>query len=141
MMELSWVFQDVGIEAMFDKLELCGDNNNMMDQDEDDLVKTLKSTDLQEASDFRKERCKLGQIVVTIERVVTAAKYRDSQFRPSYTEDEMMDVDMEGADKTITHTARYVVPFLNSLPHYSDNMKDSKSLIAIDQLATRLLVL
>jgi hypothetical protein len=139
MRELSWVFQDVGIEAMFDKLQLGGEDSNRMGQDEEDLVKAMNSTNLQDASDFQKERRKPGQIVVTIERIVTVAKYRDPQFRPSHTEDEMMDVSMEGADKTITHTAGYVVPFLNKLPHYSNSLTDSKRLIAINQLATRVL--
>jgi hypothetical protein len=40
-----------------------------------------------------------------------AAKYRYPRFRPDHTKDEMMEVDMEGADKTVTHTAGYVVAF------------------------------
>jgi len=53
----------------------------------------------------REERTKLGQIVVTIERVKLGEKWVDNRFRAKHKEGEADDIDMDGASNEITHTA------------------------------------
>jgi len=107
--EHAWMFKDVGIETVFDKMLLSGDHHvsgkvNM--RDEDGIIAAMNAADLGAEGDVeREERTKLGQIVVTIERVKLGEKWVDNRFRAKHKEGEADDIDMDGASNEIMHTA------------------------------------
>ena len=110
--EQSWVFQDVGIETLFDKMIIAGDidiNDPTPIQDGDKLVNAMSSTYLDGDNDMsREEKSQVGQILVTLERVILGGKWRDRNYRPKHNENEMQDVNIENANKEITHFTGYV---------------------------------
>ena len=109
--EHGWVFRDVGIETVFDRMLIAGafDKSKMNKQDEDDIVDAMNSAYLAEHGDpVNEEASKVGQIIVKVERVKLGEKWSDPDFRPKHREGEGEDVDMDGATRDITHTAGYV---------------------------------
>ena len=112
--EQAWVFKDVGIETMFDKLIIAGDIDiatPIPKRSEDALVEAMNIAYLSGDADMiREEKSKVGQIVVVIERVKLGEKWRDHHFRAKHEESEYHDVDMQGVGKDITHTAGYAGP-------------------------------
>ncbi|OCL14619.1 hypothetical protein AOQ84DRAFT_384591 [Glonium stellatum] len=103
--EHKWVFKDVGIETMFDKLLLSGDvkeENNK--EDEDTIIEAMNSLGTEER-DGDKEEANAGVIKITLQRVTLGKEYKDEDFDTPYREDEDVDVDMADANK-VTHTTR-----------------------------------
>lgn len=107
--EHGWVFKDVGIETVFDKMLLSGDHQvsgKVHMRDEDSIIAAMNAADLGAEGDVeREERTKLGQIVVTIERIKLGQKWIDSRYRAKHKEGDVDDVQMDGANTDITHTA------------------------------------
>lgn len=108
--EHAWVFKDVGIETVFDKMLISGDrqvvSGNVNKRDEDAIIAAMESTGLEPDGDIkREEKSQVGQIVVEIQRVKLGEKWNDKDFRAKFKEDDVKDVDMEGANSDITHTA------------------------------------
>lgn len=115
--EHGWMFKDVGIETVFDKMLLSGDrrtSRKVSIRDEDSIIAAMNATDLGAEGDVeREEKTKLGQIVITFERVKLGEKWVDDRYQAKHKEGEADDVDMGGASSGITHTAglvnKYVV--------------------------------
>ncbi|KAI9812330.1 MAG: hypothetical protein M1827_004779 [Pycnora praestabilis] len=109
--EHAWLFRDVGIETVFDKMLISGELNTsdtVFKRDEDDIIAAMDSTELgAEGDDCRERHSKAGQIVVTIQRVKLGEKWNDADFHAKHKEGESDDVDMDGASKEITHTAGF----------------------------------
>jgi len=96
-----WVFKDVGIETLFDKLQLDGAiacEGNICHKDEDDIVAAMHKTGLDE----QEERPGLGQIMVIIERVALGRPQEDPEYRPHFQEGEA-DIKM-GKEEGLSHT-------------------------------------
>ncbi|KAI9717553.1 MAG: hypothetical protein M1812_004694 [Candelaria pacifica] len=105
--EHSWLFKDVGIETAFDKMLISGArgaSETVYKRDEEDLIAAMNCADIDGEGTEKDQKVKAGQIVVTIERVKLGEKWEDRNYRARYKEGEGEDVDMEGAQKDITHT-------------------------------------
>lgn len=116
--EHAWVFKDVGIETVFDKMLISGDHQlsgNVNKRDEDAIIAAMGSTGLEPDGDIkREEKSQVGQIVVEIQRVKLGEKWDDKNFRAKFKEDDVKDVDMEGANSDITHTAGWVIIYYSN---------------------------
>ena len=99
-----WVFKDVGIESMFDKLLLSRDvkEEEANKEDEDAIINAMNSLGTKE-EDGDEEEAKVGVISIILHRIKVGYEYDDRDFNPSYREDEGADVDMADANK-VTHT-------------------------------------
>lgn len=99
-----WVFKDVGIESMFDKLLLSGDvkEEEANKEDEDAIINAMNSLGTKE-EDGDEEEAKVGVIRIILHRIKVGYEYDDRDFNPPYREDEGDDVDMADANK-VTHT-------------------------------------
>ncbi|MCJ1286115.1 hypothetical protein MMC26_005458 [Xylographa opegraphella] len=110
--EKTWVFQDIGIESLFDKM-LITEGNNIVPIDQGDeaaLVDACESLQLNRNNDFaREENSKAGQILVTIDRVTLGERLRETKYQAKHKEHETEDVDMMYAGKEITHTAGFAL--------------------------------
>lgn len=107
--EHAWVFKDVGIETVFDRMLISGDHQVLgtaNKRDEDVIIAAMESTDLEPDGDIkREERNQVGQIVVEIQRIKLGEKWDDKNYRAKFKEDDINDVNMEAASVGITHTA------------------------------------
>lgn len=102
-----WVFKDVGIETIMDKMALSA-KNDLLDKDEDALADALGRSGISHENDLRREESqKAGQIEVRIKRITLGEKSNDRHFRPKYTEGEDRNMDMEGVGSDITHHTGY----------------------------------
>jgi hypothetical protein len=102
--EHAWVFNDIGIDTIFDKLVLA---NTGKDPGEDEIaiVAAMEGTGMVAEPDIDREvRKKAGQIEVRISRVILGRKTVNYHYRPKHMEGENEDVDMDGADPELTHT-------------------------------------
>ena len=111
--EQAWVFKDVGIETIFDKMLIDGDigiTSPTPKRAEDVIVKAMNTACLDaEGGVESEEKSRVGQIVVVIERVKLGEKWRDPDFRAKHNENEMQDVDMGDAGRDITHITGYSI--------------------------------
>ena len=106
--EQAWVFKDVGIEAILDKMVLMA-NDNSPKKDEDDLVDAFNRTGIRLDEDLKREESKkIGQIEVTIMRINIGRKTTDRNYRPKHREGEDDDVDMEEINSELSHTTASV---------------------------------
>ncbi|MCJ1392585.1 hypothetical protein MMC18_005455 [Xylographa bjoerkii] len=108
--EQSWVFQDIGIETLFDKMLIAGDKTitPVAQRSETELVNAFDTIYLDGDGDIvREEKSKVGQILVTIERVKLGERWQDTNFRAKHKEHETEDIDMTDAGKEITHTTGF----------------------------------
>lgn len=98
-----WVFKNVGIESMFDKLLLSGDvkEEEANKEDEDAIINAMNSLGTKEEDGD--EEAEVGVIRIILHRIKVGYEYDDRDFNPSYREDEGADVDMADANK-VTHT-------------------------------------
>ncbi|KAL8813626.1 MAG: hypothetical protein Q9200_000108 [Gallowayella weberi] len=103
MREQAWVFKDIGIETMFDKIALRDGPRNKLEF-EDIIVDAMENSRLGggHVGTCEEDR-KVGQIVVELERVVLGRKYRERNHRPRHYEDDQYDVIMEGVDHDVVH--------------------------------------
>ncbi|KAL8795462.1 MAG: hypothetical protein Q9195_002051 [Heterodermia aff. obscurata] len=105
--EQAWVFKDVGIEAILDKMVLMA-NDDLPKKDEDDLVDAFNRTGMRPDEDLkREENKKIGQIVVEIMRITIGKKKIDGDYRPRHQEGEDEDVDMERINSELSHTTAF----------------------------------
>lgn len=106
--EHSWVFKDVGIDTIFDKMFISGGENRaeiLEEHDEDAMVAAMRATGLGVEGDANEEKSNLGQILVIVQRVVLGTKWQHKQYHSKHQEDdEAEDVDMAGVKNEITHT-------------------------------------
>ncbi|KAL8683221.1 MAG: hypothetical protein Q9186_000833 [Xanthomendoza sp. 1 TL-2023] len=115
MREQAWVFKDVGIETIFDKIALRDGSRKTMEQ-EDVIVDAMKNSELGERQvGTCEEGGKIGQIVVELERVILGKKYHERNYRPKHYEDDQDDVNMEGVGHDVVHTTGF--EHLRSLGH------------------------
>ena len=106
--EQAWVFKDVGIEAIFDKMVLIP-NDNSPEKDENDLVDAFNRTGMCLDEDLKREESKkIGQIEVTIMRITIGRKIIDRNYRPKHQEGDHDDVDMERINSELSHTTASV---------------------------------
>ncbi|MCJ1383919.1 hypothetical protein MMC17_007033 [Xylographa soralifera] len=108
--EQSWVFQDIGIETLFDKMLIAEDKNAMprAQRNQAALVNAFDNIYLNGDSDFvKEEKSKVGQILVTIDRVTLGKRWQDTNYQAKLKEQDMEDVDMMDAGKEITHTTGF----------------------------------
>lgn len=109
--ELAWVFKDVGIETSFEKLLISKEGHSTRDFDEpveDALIRGMNSTFLSSENGFGQQKAgKVGQIVVTLERVQLGRKSVDPNYHTKHREGDQEDCDMFGTERDITHTTGY----------------------------------
>lgn len=103
-----WIFKDIGIETVFDKLFIAKRQNQVdggSQLDEANLVAAMDASELGCQDNIkREEKNRLGQIVVVFERVVLGRMYYDRNFRPWHD----VDVNMDDSGSNITHITQYV---------------------------------
>ena len=106
--EQAWVFENVGIETIFDKMVINRDIDiaaPIPKRDEDALMRAMNSTSIDADQDVEsEEKSKVGQMVLIIERVKLGQKNVNPNFCAKHNENEVGDVDMTDAEKYITHT-------------------------------------
>ena len=124
MIELAWVFKEKAIETVFDKLMIAGAQAHMDEKDDDALIKATQSSGL-DAQGKTEKVSKVGQIVVELQRVILGEKRVEADYRPRHTQGQDEDIDMEGAQREITHATGFV----------PENTLKSKSLRVIDYCA------
>ena len=101
--EQSWVFKDIGIEAVFNRIALR-DRTDLLEDPEDMLANAMDTSNLgDERTEIIEERRKVGQIVVELERVQLGKKYTDRNYRARHQEGEKDDVDMDDVDCDMAH--------------------------------------
>ena len=114
--EHSWVFKDVGIESVFDRMLISGGKSCVEvreEPDEDVVVAALSATGLGVERNVEEDKNHIGQILVVVERVVLGRKWEEDHYRSKHQEgEEAEDVDMAGVKNEITHTTGYRRPIL-----------------------------
>ena len=104
--EHAWVFKDIGIETILDKMALTSEKDSMTANEEDAIIDALGRTGICHEDDMiREEKHKSGQIEVEITRVVLGRKRVDTEFRPKHREGEDEDLDTGRIKSEVTHTA------------------------------------
>lgn len=110
--EHAWVFKDVGIETIFDKMLIAGSHrqaNRATQFDEDSMTAAMNATELGPEGNIKnEEKSNVGQIVMVIERIVVGVKWNEDNYRPKHRNDQADDVDMDDLGNGITHTTMYV---------------------------------
>ncbi|MCJ1404381.1 hypothetical protein MMC11_007606 [Xylographa trunciseda] len=108
--EQSWIFQDVGIETLFDKMLIAGDSNitPVAEGNEAELVDAFHTIYLNGDGDSgRGEKSMVGQILVTIDRIKLGKTWISTKYRAKHKEHKTEEVDMTYAGKDITHTTGF----------------------------------
>lgn len=107
--EHCWIFKEVGIEALFDKMLVRDGQNSTEDEEEhldDDLIDALNAAKLgAEGNLHQDEQSSVGQISVVFQRVTLGDNWLEPRFHTKHREGDADDVEMDGANKEITHTA------------------------------------
>ena len=102
--EHAWVFKEVGIETIFEKMLINGHLTE--ETPEDEIVEAFESTGLGAESDItREERSRVGKIVVELKRVTLGDKRTKPDFKAKHQEGEADDIDMDGIRPDIAHSA------------------------------------
>ena len=102
--EHAWVFNDIGIATILDKLVLSNTGKNTR-EDESAMIAAMEGAGISAETDIeREENKKVGQIEVKISRVVLGRKSIHYPYRPKHQEGEREDVDMDATDPELTHT-------------------------------------
>ncbi|KAL8853498.1 MAG: hypothetical protein Q9221_001657 [Calogaya cf. arnoldii] len=105
--EHAWVFRDIGIETLFDKIALRENAGDAMEP-EDTLVDAMKTSKLADGHDGTCEaNQKIGQIVVELERVNLGRKLRNQNYFARHMEGDRDDVDMGGVGSDMVHTTGF----------------------------------
>jgi hypothetical protein len=109
--EHAWVFKDVGIETVFDKMLIAESHNsdeNVDGLDEEAMITAMNATELSAASNMRsEEKNGIGQIVIVLERINVGVKWSERNYRPKHRNGQADDVDMHDLGNNITHTTKY----------------------------------
>lgn len=116
--EHAWVFKDVGIETLFDKLLIAESHHqaNRANQfDEDSMIAAMNATELGSEGNIKNdEKSCVGQIVIVVQRIVLGFKWNEENYRPKHRNDQADDVDMDDLGNGITHTTMYAKHNFNS---------------------------
>lgn len=113
LVEHAWVFKDVRIENVFDKLSISKSRNrvnkaNHLD-DDDAMIAAMNATELGVENNIKNdEKCSIGQIVIVVQRIIVGVKWSNENYRPEHRGGEADDVNMDDLSDEITHTAKYV---------------------------------
>ncbi|KAL8694694.1 MAG: hypothetical protein Q9218_000705 [Villophora microphyllina] len=101
--ERAWVFKELGIETVFNKIGLLDDTKGLVEPD-DQLVNAMgNSTIGNKDLEIIEEPGKVGQIVVELHRITLGRPYYEPQYRASHLDGENEDVDMEGLTNDTAH--------------------------------------
>lgn len=107
--EHSWVFKEVGIETLLNKMFICGGQDSTEDleeRSEDGLIDAMNGAKLgAETNLSQDEKSNVGKISVVIQRVILGENWEQPHYRPGYQEGDADDVEMNGMKNGITHTA------------------------------------
>ena len=108
--EHAWVFKDVGIETVFDKLMIAESHNHAPSAnqvDEDAMIAAINATGIGCEGDIKnEEKSSVGQIVVVVERIVLGAKWKEENYCPKHRNVQDDDIKMEDLGTGITHTTK-----------------------------------
>ncbi|KAL9641315.1 MAG: hypothetical protein Q9204_000109 [Flavoplaca sp. TL-2023a] len=104
--EKAWVFRDIGIETIFDKIALRENARDTIEL-EDVLVDAMNTSRLGDDVVANEENDKIGQIVVELERVKLGKKYKERDYRPKHMEGDRDDIDMGGVGSHVVHTTGF----------------------------------
>ena len=103
--EHAWVFRDIGIETILDRMALTSNNDYAEKNEEDAVTNALGRTSICHEDDLKKEEnSKAGQIEITITRIILGKKKVDSDYRPKHQEGEDCDINIEITKTEVTHT-------------------------------------
>lgn len=101
-MQHAWVFKEVGIETLLDKL-LLGNNgesgDNIVKRDEEELLNALAATGLED----KEESKAAGQIQITLQKVTVGLPYDEWNYHTTHRAGQREDIDMADMDG-LTHT-------------------------------------
>lgn len=101
--EQAWVFKDIGVEAVFNRIALSDRTKDVRDP-EDLLVDALNTSRLgDEYIEATEEQGKIGQIVVELKRVWLGKKFNEPDYRAKHQEGDKDDVDMEEMGQDVAH--------------------------------------
>jgi len=101
---MAWVFADVGVETMLDKLLISAADAAANTNDEDDIASALETVGLDQREE-EQAKPQMGQIVVKFERVTVNQSYEDAEYKGGRYDDEFDDVGSNKLEKDVTHTA------------------------------------
>ncbi|KAL8716318.1 MAG: hypothetical protein Q9220_000223 [cf. Caloplaca sp. 1 TL-2023] len=105
--EQGWVFQAVGIEAVFKKIALHDSTKTKVEPD-DFIVEAMSKSGFEDKLDeMIEERGRVGQILVEMERVTLGRRYSERHYRPKHVEGDDDDLDMEGLDHQVAHVTGF----------------------------------
>ncbi|KAL9037393.1 MAG: hypothetical protein Q9180_003741, partial [Flavoplaca navasiana] len=104
--EKAWVFREIGIETMFDKIALRENAGDTIEL-EDVLVDAMNTSRLGDDVVVNEENDKIGQIVVELERVKLGKKYKERDYRPKHMEGDRDDIDMGDVGSHVVHTTGF----------------------------------
>ncbi|KAL8781400.1 MAG: hypothetical protein Q9203_001490 [Teloschistes exilis] len=105
--EKAWVFKELGIETVFNKIALRDSSKDVMEP-EDQLVDAMgKSLIGDKELEVAEGRRKVGQIVVELHRITLGRPYYEPRYRASHRDGENEDVDMEGLTTDAAHTTGF----------------------------------
>ncbi|KAL8945074.1 MAG: hypothetical protein Q9216_000058 [Gyalolechia sp. 2 TL-2023] len=113
--EQAWVFKEVGIETILEKMALRDRPQGLRDP-EDILVNALHESYLGgEDSQANEERRKVGQIVIKLERVSLGKRFEDHNYHEKHSRSDNDDVDVEGANQGMYLINRFSFEHLRTL--------------------------
>ena len=101
-----WVFKEVGIETVFDKLMISGgpDSDEKIEKmDEDQIISAMNTTGREE----EEEHPRAGMITVTVKRVVLQNFYQD-EGASLYHREVAPDGSTPNLPNDVSHTAVFV---------------------------------
>jgi len=101
---MAWVFADVGVETMLDKLLISAADAAANTNDEDDIASALETAALDQREE-EQAKPQMGQIVVVFERVTVTQTFEDEEYTGGRYDDEFDDVSGKKLDKDVTHAA------------------------------------
>ncbi|KAK3064365.1 hypothetical protein LTS18_007795 [Coniosporium uncinatum] len=101
---MAWVFADVGVETMLDKLFISAADAAANTNDEDDIASALETAALDQREE-EQAKPQMGQIVVVFERVTVTQTFEDEEYTGGRYDDEFDDASGKKLDKDVTHTA------------------------------------
>lgn len=99
-----WVFKDMGIETILDRLFISGELpvGEFGSVEEDALITAMNSACLEESEESGPDA---GTIKVVLQRIMVGTPYRDRHFKPLHKENEEDDLNI-GASSDCSHLAK-----------------------------------
>lgn len=110
--EHAWVFKDVGIETVFDRMLIAESHNQaegVNELDEDAMIAAMNATELSAEGNIKnEEKSSIGQILIVVQRICVGVKWKEENYRPKHRNDQADDIEMNDLGNNITHTTKYV---------------------------------